>query len=78
MFASLEDRVLRQYPTMSDTPTSTPVHCDIAEITCATARAATQVLGSFLTEDSRSAAIEPRVTGSLQLSNRLSVMKRTE
>ena len=40
MFASLEARVLRQDPTMSDVPTSTLVHYDIAEILCVTARAA--------------------------------------
>ena len=40
MFASLEDRVLRQDPTKSDVPTSTPVHSDIAGLLYVTARAA--------------------------------------
>ena len=34
MFARLEDRVLREVPTMSDVPTPTPVHYGIAEILC--------------------------------------------
>lgn len=44
MLASLEARMLRQDPTMSDVPTSTPVHYDIAEILYVTARAAQGVL----------------------------------
>ena len=54
MFASLEDRVLRQDPTKSDVPTSTPVHSDIAGLLYVTARAAqAKLLAEISPEDSQ-------------------------